>query len=157
MTSTTTTASGSRFASLVEGIRVAMVTTVAPDGSLHGRPLTVQRTDEDGTVWFLVDAQAEWLTEQLGPVSVGFTDSDTWVAASGTASLVTDQALLSDLGDPVSDAWFEEGSHPAALRVDVNRADYWDGPGTLVQLVQLGKAAVTGDQPDMGERGVLEP
>jgi len=68
-----------------------------------------------------------------------------------------DRSVIDDLGDPVSDAWFEDGASPAALRGDVTRADYWDAPGKVVQLAKLGKAAVTGSAPDMGERGVGEP
>jgi general stress protein 26 len=153
----TTTADGARFDELVSDIRVAMFTAPDAAGELHGRPLTVQRVDDDGTVWFLVDAGAEWIQPRFSAVNVAFGDASTWVSAAGSAEVVKDQSVVDDLGDPVSDAWFEDGASPAALRVDVTRADYWDAPGKVVQLAKLGKAAVTGSAPDMGERGVVEP
>lgn len=156
MNDTGTRESSGRLHALVSGIRVAMLTTEAPTGALQARPLTVQKVDRDA-IWFLVDAQAEWAADQLDRVNLSFVDGDTWVSMSGSAALVHDPTVLDDLGDPVSDSWFDVGSRPAALRVDVDRADYWDGPGKLVQLLHLGKAAVTHDRPDTGERGVLEP
>jgi general stress protein 26 len=157
MADTRTTESAAEFSDLVDGIRVAMLTTVDTTGALQARPLTVQRVDEEGAVWFLVDAGAEWITDRMPSVNVAFSNGTTWVSATGSARLVLDPGVIADLGDPVSDAWFEEGSTPAALRVDVGRADYWDGPGKLSMLLHLGKAAVTGSQPDTGERGVIEP
>ena len=148
---------GARLTELVKGIRFAMLTSADDTGGLHARPLTPQRVDDDGTVWFLVDADADWVSASMTSVNVAFTDSDTWVSATGSATLVKDQAVLEDLGDPESDAWFQEGTTPAALRVDVAEADYWDAPNRVVQLLKVGKALVTRSQPDIGERGVVRP
>lgn len=147
-----------RLAELVDGIRVAMLFTRDEPAGLRGRPLTVQRVDDDATVWFLVAADAEWLDEiRNGYLGVAFVDGTTWVAASGPGELVSDAAVLRELGDPVSDAWFDDDRPPVALRVDVRSADYWDGPNRFTQLIGLGKAAVTGRPPDLGERGVVRP
>ena len=156
MSKTETQESTDRLNALVGGIRVAMLTTEAPMGTLQARPLTVQRVDESA-IWFLVDADAQWVSGRLDAVNLSFVDGDTWVSASGTATLVRDPGVLEELGDPVSDAWFDEGTDPAAMRVDIIRADYWDGPGKLVQLLHMGKAAITQEPPDMGERGVIRP
>lgn len=142
---------------LVDGIRIAMVTTGDGGGELHSRPLTVQRVDADGTVWFLVSEQTPWLTAgALGPVNVAFSGGDTWVSVCGHASVVRDEAILADLGDPVSSAWFDDEHPPVALKVDGEHADYWDGPGKVAQVLKLAKAAVTQKAPDMGERGSVE-
>jgi general stress protein 26 len=156
MNDTDTRDGSERLQALISGIRVAMLTTVAPAGALQARPLTVQKFD-GSAVWFLVDAEAEWIGDRLDSVNLSLVDGDTWVSMSGSATIVRDPYVLAELGDPVSDSWFTEGSTPAALRVDVDRADYWDAPGKLVQLLHLGKAAVTHERPDMGDRGVIEP
>ena len=157
MTDTRTSENAAQLSDLVDGIRVAMLTTADATGALQSRPLTVQLIDDQGAVWFLVDAAAEWIEDRIPSVNVAFSDGTTWVSATGSARLVLDPAVIAELGDPVSDSWFEDGSTPAALRIDVGRADYWDGPGRLSMLLHLGKAAVTGSRPDMGERGVIEP
>jgi general stress protein 26 len=131
---------------LVGDIRVAMVTTGAPGGELHA----------DGTVWFLVARDADWVRpDGLGQVNASFVGDDRWVSVAGRADLVQDRAVLDDLGDPVSDAWFGDDHPPVALKVSVEQADVWKGPGRLSQLFRLGKAAITQEPPDMGERAVV--
>ena len=70
---------------------------------------------------------------------------------------VADPATLEDLGDPVTDTWFQEDAEPIAVRVDVGHADWWDAPGRLRQALSLAGAKVSGSQPDMGERGTADP
>lgn len=144
------------LAQLTDGIPIAMLTSAGPDG-LNGRPLAVQRVDDGGVVWFLVDRHADWVTDDLGTVNVAFVDTTTWVSATGPATTTADPAVIEDLGDPVTDTWFADGAEPVALRVAVARADWWDAPGRLRQAVELVSAKVTHRQPDMGERGVAEP
>jgi general stress protein 26 len=149
-------ADGQTLKDLVSGIPIAMVTTTTR-GLLRGRPLAVQRVDLDGTVWFLVDRHADWVTTDLGVVNIAFVDTTTWVSATGSATTTDDQRILDDLGDPVTDTWFEDGAEPVALRVVVDHADWWDAPGRLRQAVELIAAKVGDRQPDMGSRGVSEP
>ena len=41
-----------KIAKEIKGIRFAMLTTVAMDGSLHSRPMAAQEQDFDGDLWF---------------------------------------------------------------------------------------------------------
>ena len=155
MTDARTSDPTTRLADLVGATPVAMVTTVDATGALNARPLTVKRIDDDGAVWFLVDANAEWVTDRIQSVNLAFQDDTTWVSASGSAELVVDPAVIDELGDPTSDAWFEEGSTPVALRVEVGRADYWDGPGQLVMLLYFGNVPLTASRPGIGGRATV--
>jgi general stress protein 26 len=149
---------GKQLQDLVGGMRTAMLTSIEPDGALRSRPLTVQRVDEDGTIWFLVTTSSEWLsTEHLAQCNVAFLSDDAWVSATGGAALVQDRAVLDDLGDPVSNSWFTSDDPPAALRVDVEFADWWTAEGKLRRLVDMGRAAFRDTQPDVGDRGVVRP
>lgn len=156
MTDTRTSESATRLVDLVDGIPVAMLTTVDAAGALQARPLAVKRVDDEGAVWFLVDANASWVTDRIPSVNLAFNDDSTWVSASGSAELVLDPEVIDDLGDPTGDAWFEEGSTPAALRVEVGRADYWDGPGQLVMLLYFGNGPLTASRPTIGGRATVE-
>jgi general stress protein 26 len=42
-----------RIRELIKDIRVAMLTTIAQDGSLHSRPMMTQEAEFDGTLWSL--------------------------------------------------------------------------------------------------------
>ena len=41
-----------RLAELIKDARFAMLTTVAPDGSLRSRPMATQEVEFDGDLWF---------------------------------------------------------------------------------------------------------
>jgi general stress protein 26 len=140
------------LAELVDGIRFAMLTTSGPDG-LDSRPLTVQRVDDAATVWFLVGSDADWLHHLDTPVNLAFVSDKTWVSATGTATTTTDQAILDDLGDPASDAWFGAGTSPLALKVAVQHGGWWASPGAVRTLLSVASAKVTGNQPSAGESG----
>jgi len=160
----------------IKGIRFAMVTLPAADGSLRGRPLTAQDLDFDGTLWFLVSRSSDW-TAGLGtagastgaatagsgtPANVAFSDpSDSrWVSVSGTASLVDDRARIEEMWNPLYEAWFDGKDDPDAtlLRFDADVADYWDAEaGRIVRMARLVRAAVTGRGDDIAERGTLRP
>lgn len=150
------TVDGERLKDLVSGIPIAMVTT-EEEGGLRGRPLAVQRVDDDGIFWFLVDRGAPWVSPDVGAVNLAFVDTTTWVSATGRGSTTADPAVLEDLGDPITGTWFEDGAEPVALRVSVDHADWWDAPGRLRQALALVGAKVTHHRPDMGDRGVAEP
>jgi general stress protein 26 len=149
-------ADGKKVQELVDGIPIAMLTTTR-QGGMCGRPLAVQRVDEDGTIWFLVDRHADWVSGELGQANLAFSNDTTWVSASGLATTTDDPAVIDDLGDPVTDTWFEDGAEPVALKVAVDHADWWDAPGRLRQAMELVSAKVTNHQPDMGDRGVATP
>jgi general stress protein 26 len=150
-------ADGEKLQELVDGIPIAMVTTDGPDDRPRGRPLAVQRVDDDGTIWFLVDRHADWVGPDLGMGHLAFVSDTTWVSATGPVTTTTDTAVLEDLGDPVTDTWFQEDAEPIALRIAVSHADWWDAPGRLRQALSLVGAKVGGSQPDLGERGTADP
>ncbi|MCU1369381.1 MAG: pyridoxamine 5-phosphate oxidase [Ilumatobacteraceae bacterium] len=139
------------LADLTDGIRVAMLTLDGDDG-LEARPLTVQKVDGD-RVWFLVGDGAEWLGQTGGSGHLSFVDDKTWVSATGTAELVRDPAVIEELGDPVSGAWFQEDQSPIALRIDVEHGSWWTAPNAAKAAIGLVKAKITKTEPDIGEHG----
>lgn len=48
---------------MLDGIGVAMLTTVEPDGSLRSRPMAAQQFSTDGTLWFFTHAEAPKVRE----------------------------------------------------------------------------------------------
>jgi general stress protein 26 len=150
----------------IEGIRFAMVTLPDAVGDLHGRPLTVQELEFDGSLWFLVSKTAEW-TAGIGDgttANAAFMDSgdQRWVSVAGSVRLVDDRARIAEMWSPLYAAWFDGPDDPDAvlLRFDAETADYWDPDANkIVRLARMVKAAITGgsDGDDMGDRGTLEP
>ena len=95
--------------------------------------------------------------EQDRQVNVSFAEPDDqrYVSVSGTAQLVRDQQKIDEFWNPFYKAWFPEGKDDpniALLRVNVDKAEYWDSPSsTVVHLIGFAKALVTGQSYDGGE------
>src|SRR5438128_1705005 len=132
-----------KLAQLIKGIKVAMLTTRCEDGSLHSRPMVTQQTGFDGTLWFFTQARAPKVgeiqrSEQVN-LSYASPEEQRYVSVSGTAGLVRDPHKVRELWSPLLKAWFPKGPDDpdlALLRVEVERAEYWDAPSsTMVHLV----------------------
>ena len=93
-------------------------------------------------------------------MSITFSARDSWVALVGRASVVDDQAKLEELWSTFAEAWLPGGPedpNATLIKVDVDRAEYWDSPGSskVTQVVNLIKAKVTGNTVD-GENEVVD-
>ena len=138
---------------LLGDARFAMLTLGAATG-LDARPLTIQRTD-DHAVWFLVSDQTTWLADLDGDAGLTTADDRQWVSLSGSCDLVRDPVIIAGLGDPVSDAWFEEGQEPVALLFDVLRGEWWTSPNFARTVLEVARAKITGSTPEAGQHGAV--
>lgn len=154
-----------KIAELIEGIRIAMFTSVDEDGSLHARPMGTQSAEFDGTLWFFTWKNTEKVDEfQHNPsVNVAYSDPNkqTYVSVSGRASLVLDKGKMEELWEPPLKAWFPDGlddPNIALIKVDVESAEYWDSPSSkMVHLYGMVKAALTHKPAtDVGENETVD-
>jgi general stress protein 26 len=93
-------------------------------------------------------------------VSVTFSSRDSWVAVVGRAAVVDDTAKLEELWNTFAEAWLPGGPedpNAVLIRVDVDRAEYWDTPGGKVaSLLSFAKAKLTGNTYDT-DHGTATP
>jgi general stress protein 26 len=138
---------------LIKGARVAMLTTVAPDGTLRSRPMATLKAPFEGDVWFFTRATTSKADEirDNDQVNVSFSDGDDnrYLSISGTASLVRDKDRLEQLWSGRLKNWFPDGKKDpdlALLRVRVDRAEYWDTKtAAMVHLGGLVRSSLGGD------------
>jgi len=138
---------------LIKGARVAMLTTVAPDGTLRSRPMATLKAPFEGDVWFFTRATTAKADEirDNDHVNVSFSDGDDnrYLSISGTASLVRDKERLERLWSGRLKNWFPDGKKDpdlALLRVRVDRADYWNAKtAAMVHLGGLVRSSLRGD------------
>ncbi len=140
--------------SLIRDIGTAMLTTVAPDGSLRSRPMVTQSAGlEDGELWFFTadDSGKVAEIEAEHEVNLAYAEpkDQRYVSLSGTAALKRDPARARRLWNNEVKAWFPGGPEDprlALLRVRVHAAEYWDAPsGKMASLVALAKSKLTGE------------
>lgn len=152
-----------KLAELIADIRVAMVTTVEADGTLHTRPLATLEYQPGGDLWFFTKVASAKVDEvaQDTRVSLAYADTakNTYVAVAGTAAVVRDRAKAEELWTPFARAWFPEGLDDpdlVLLRIRAERAEYWTSPGKSMYLFGVAKAALTGRPTKMGEDRKLQ-
>lgn len=153
-----------KIAKEIKGIRMAMLTTVALDGSLHSRPMATQEQDFDGDLWFFTDKHSVKVDEleANNRVNVAFVspDDNRYVSITGKAKLVLDQAKIDELYSPAIKAWFPDGKDDpniSLIHVDPDVAEYWDSPNSkLVQVAGFLKALATGKRIDGGENETVK-
>jgi general stress protein 26 len=148
-----------KLADLLKGIHIAMINTVASDGSISARPMAVQDKTFDGKLWFLTRVSSEKVDEILQDQHVTLTlSSDSkYITLKGRARVNQDRAKINQLWNPMYKAWFPKGQDDpeiAVLRVDISEAEYWEGSSSsLVRSAKYLAAAVTGGKTSVGESG----
>lgn len=151
---------------MIKGIRFGMFTSKHSGGEhgghLHSRPMTTQNKDlADGRLWFFMSHASEPVADIVAEPSVNLSyadaDDDTYVSVSGLARLVEDTGKARELWSKMADAWFPGGPEDpdlALVAVDIAHAHYWDvKESKLTQFLVMAKAAVTGQEPQLGESG----
>jgi general stress protein 26 len=135
---------------LIRSTRLAMLTSVAPDGRLVSKPMATQDVEFDGDVYFIAERDSEKVRNITAnpAVNVAYASNDSWVSLAGHAAVVDDQEKLAELWNTFTDAWLEggpENPNNILIKVSADSAEYWDTPGSKVtQVANLVKAKVTG-------------
>ena len=144
---------------LIDGIPVAMVTTIAADQSLRCRPMLLTRLEPDGALVFLTHLSSQKTDEVRldARVNVAFQSDkgDRYVSVSGSATVVHDLAQMRELWNPTYRAWFPGGMEDAdsgIFTVRIEYVEYWDVPSSrLVRLWDAAKALATGEVAESGD------
>lgn len=138
-----------------------MLTTISSNGTLVSRPLSTQKADFDGDLWYLIYDNSQKAKEiSANPkVNVTFSAKNYWISISGTAKIIQNKTKAKELWSPFHKAWFPDGletEHLAVLKVTADTAEYWDSPANpAVQLIGMVAAAVTGDEAKTGENKTI--
>lgn len=148
----------------IKDVRVAMLTTLEPSGTLRSRPMYTQQVEFDGDLWFFTadDSGKVAEIEADSDVNLAYAEpqDSRYVSVSGKAKVVHDRAKIDELWSPALNAWFKGGKddpHIALLRVSVTEAEYWDDTSNkMSQLFGMAKAAVTGETYTGAEHEKLE-
>jgi general stress protein 26 len=152
-----------KLAELIDGVHIAMLTSIDLDGSLHTRPLATLQYDAGDYLWFftgLDSAKADEVERDMR-VSVAYAHptKHIYVAVAGTAEILQDRAKQQELWSPMVRAWFPEGlddPNLGLMRVRIERAEYWTSPGRAAYLFEAARSTITGKQTQMGENRKLQ-
>ena len=77
---------------LIKGIRIAMLTTVSKDLTLHSSPLLAQEIEFYGDLWFLISKSSQKAEDLRNNhhVCISYASGARYISVTGTADLIDD-------------------------------------------------------------------
>lgn len=128
------------------------------------RPMSVQKVDEDGHLWFLSasDSYKNLDVQKDNHVQLLFQGSahSDFLSIYGTATISRDKELIKELWEPILKTWFTGGIDDpriTAIKVETKQGYYWDNKhGDAVAFVKMAAGAVLGKTLDDSIEGTLK-
>ncbi len=141
------------------------VTRANLNSSHKSRPMSVQKTDEAGHIWFLSAKDSVKNMELAADTRVslffqGSSYSD-FLELNGYAVVTDDRAKIEELWEPTVKAWFTEGIDDPRISVIEfipETGYYWDNKhGNAIAGIKVLISAVSGKTMDDSIEGNLKP
>ncbi|WP_343618006.1 pyridoxamine 5'-phosphate oxidase family protein [Flavobacterium sp.] len=153
----------SKVKELAEKIKICMFCTYNNENKLQSRPMSIQKVDELGQLWFLSDRNSGQNAEiTMNPqVELFFAEPhDKFLTLHGTASISYDRATIEKLYDPIVKVWMPGGiddPNLSVIKVIPEDGYYWNNKhGKMVAIAKMTAAFVTGHTMDDGIEGNLK-
>lgn len=130
---------------------------------LSTRPMSTQKVDDDGSVWFMSDRDSaknhEISSDRRVQLFYSHQSSSEYMSIFGTAEILFDKNKIEEMWTPIARAWFTEGKDDPAIsliKVTPEEGYYWDTKNNkMVSLIKIATAIVTGKTMDDGIEGKL--
>lgn len=131
--------------------------------SLKTRPMSVQKVDEAGNLWFLSandsHKNADIQTDNKVQLLFQGSENSDFLSVYGLATISTDKELIKELWEPILKTWFTEGVDDpriTAIKVETLEGYYWDNKhGDAVAFVKMAAGAILGKTLDDSIEGKL--
>lgn len=138
-------------------------TNIKTGSPLSVRPMSVQKVDDEGNLWFLSSKDSHKDTEihQDDHVHLLFQEShhSGFLNVYGNAFISEDKAKIKELWEPILKAWFTEGEDDpriSVIKVVPTEAYYWDNKhGNAIAFIKQTASAVVGKTFDDSVEGKL--
>jgi len=138
-------------------------TSLTSDGPVRTRPMSVQKVDDRGCLWFLSANDSYKNKEIAASASVqlmfqGSPHSD-FMTLYGDAVVTTDRAKIKELWEPILKTWFTEGvDDPRITVIEIRPTQgyYWDTKhNRVIAFAKMAIGAATGQTLDDSIEGKL--
>lgn len=146
---------------LAEDVGTCMLVT-QNNMALRARPMAAFVDRDTGIIRFIADRRDHKDNEiQAHPdVCLAFAKpaDETYLSMTGTARVETRAEMIREHWDDSANAYFENGANDAnAILIEVTPsvAEYWEGSGSISQTIELVRAKMTGDKPDLGDHATV--
>lgn len=139
-------------------------TAVTVSGSCGTRPMSVQRADDDGNLWFLSanDSHKDQEIEVNPNVTLYFQGSahSDFLVIKGIATASRNESKIRELWQPIFKTWFTEGENDpriSVIKVRPTEGYYWDTKhGFAVAGIKMIVGTLTGKTLDDSIEGKVK-
>lgn len=129
------------------------------------RPMSVQKVDTKGCIWFLspTDSGQNMDIQKNNSVDLYFHGSkhSDFLHLSGEATILQDKTIIKELWNPILKTWFTEGENDpriSVIKFVPENGYYWDTKhGNFIAGIKILIGAVTGQTLDDSIQGKLKP
>ncbi len=145
---------------LAEGCRTCLFISDPTGFPADITPMSVQKIDDDGTLWFISSTESVRNGNIAGDPRVEITFQNEskaeYLTLHGQARIHRDRATIDANWTKLADAWFDGGKDDprvSILSVKPVGGHYWETKaGKLISFVKMSYAALTGADVDDGGR-----
>ena len=128
------------------------------------RPMSVQKIDEDGCLYFLSanDSNTNLDIARDSKVQLFFQGSShsDFLTLNGHASISDDKEMIKELWEPILKAWFTEGEKDpriSVIKVSSDSGYYWDNKhGNAIAMLKIAAGAILGKTMDDSIEGNIK-
>ena len=148
-----------KIGEFIKDIDFAMMTTVDEEGELQSRPMSTQKAEFDGDIYFFTydDSNKAQHIKSNSRVNLAYAapEKQDYLSIKGDAQILKDRQKMEELWQPQLKAWFpQELETPgiALIKVSAKTAEYWDSPSsTAAHVIGLVKSTLTGQPQPAGD------
>lgn len=139
-------------------------TKINTDESFSTRPMSIQKVDDEGNLWFLSASDSKKnkeINDGSSRVQLLFKGSDysDFLNIYGDAIITEDKAVIKELWQPILKTWFTEGENDpriTAIKITPEQGYYWDTKHSMmVGFVKRITGAIMGKTLDDSIEGKL--
>jgi len=139
-------------------------TKINTNENFSTRPMSVQKIDEEGNLWFLsaIDSNknAELMVDPSVQLLFQGSDYSDFLNIYGTAEINQDKGMIKDLWKPIVKNWFTEGVDDpriTVIKVTPSKGYYWDTKHNMaIGLVKRLIGAAIGKTMDDSVEGTIK-
>ena len=149
---------------LADGNTCFFCTGITTGKEVTVRPMSVQKVDEAGNLWFLSsdDSYKNEDIERDPKVQLLFKGSShsDFLNLYGNATISRDKEVIKELWQPILKTWFTEGIDDpriTVIKVSSDSGYYWDNKhGDAIALLKMAAGAIMGKTLDDSIEGKIE-
>ena len=156
-------AANKKIKQMVDDADICLFTTDLTSLPLKTRPMSRQKVDDEGTIWFFShkDSDKNHDIEKDNRVQLFYSNKGSmeYLSLYGTAGIIEDAAIAKELWSPMAKIWFKDYDDANLTIIKVTPEDgyYWDTKdGKIVSLFKMVVGTITGKEMDGSIEGKIK-